>query len=129
MKYLAFVQRDPTGAYYATLPDFPGCSATATSWLRIEQAIRNSVRVHVDRHQIDVPPPTPIELLTEDSAPPNSCWMLAELFVHEVRPSPGATPRAMPRARPRRAARAKRSPAAPAPVEAPRVEHAAQASA
>lgn len=88
MKYLAFVQRDPTGAYYATLPDFPGCSATAPSWLRLEQAIRNAVRVHVDKHGIDMPPPTPIELLTEDSAPPNSCWMLAQLFVHEVRPSP-----------------------------------------
>lgn len=113
MKYLAFVQRDPAGAYYATLPDFPGCSATAPSWLRLEQAIRNSVRVHVDRHQIDMPTPTPIELLTEDSAPPNSCWMLAELFVHEVRPSPGV----MPRAKAKRPSRSKRS-TATVPVHA-----------
>lgn len=96
MKYLAFVQRDTNGAYHATLPDFPGCSATAPSWLRLEQAIRNAVRIHVDRHQLDIPPPTPIELLTEESAPPNSCWMLAQLFVHEVRPSPRPQRRAKP---------------------------------
>lgn len=116
MKYLAFVQRDPTGAYYATLPDFPGCSATATSWLRLEQAIRNAVRVHVDRYNIDMPPPTPIELLTEDSAPPNSCWMLAQLFVHEVRP----TPRARGRVKGQRANAKRALPNAPAsndPVE------------
>jgi hypothetical protein len=44
-----------------------------------------AVRLHAETIE-RIPPPTPIELLTEDSAPPNSCWMLVELFVHEVCP-------------------------------------------
>lgn len=88
MHYLAFVQRDETGAYLATLPDFPGCSATAPSWLQLENAIRIAVRLHVRTRLEPVPPPTPIELFTEDSAPPNSCWMQVALFAHEVQPAP-----------------------------------------
>lgn len=88
MQYLAFVQRDAAGAYVATLPDFPGCSATAPSWLQLEAAIRAAVKVHVDAHLLPVPDPTPIESLTEDSAPPDSCWMKVALFNHEVRPTP-----------------------------------------
>lgn len=88
MHYLAFVQRDASGTYLATLPDFPGCSATAPSWLQMEAAIRGAVRAHVDAHRLHVPPPTPIESLTEDSAPPDSCWMKVALFTHEVRPTP-----------------------------------------
>lgn len=86
MHYLAFVQRDETGAYLATLPDFPGCTATAPSWLQLENAIRNAVRAHMQARGGPVPPPTPIELFTEDSAPSNSCWMQVPLFMHEVQP-------------------------------------------
>jgi predicted RNase H-like HicB family nuclease len=85
MQYVAFVQRDEPIGYRATLPDFPGCSARATSWLQIEDAIRMAVRLHVETIE-RIPSPTPIELLSEDSAPPNSCWMLVTLFVHEVCP-------------------------------------------
>lgn len=102
MNYLAFVQRDAAGAYVATLPDFPGCSATAPSWLQLEAAIRAAVRAHVDAHLTAVPDPTPIEALDEDSAPPDSCWMKVALFSHEVRPTP--------RARPRRARAAEKAP-------------------
>ncbi|MFZ5655875.1 MAG: type II toxin-antitoxin system HicB family antitoxin [Pseudomonadota bacterium] len=87
MHYLAFVQRDESGGYFATLPDFPGCQASAPSWLQLEDAIRGAVRVHVSNRTEPVPPPTPIELLTEDSAPPDSCWMQVALFSHEVRPA------------------------------------------
>lgn len=107
MQYLAFVQRDAAGAYIATLPDFPGCSATAPSWLQLEAAIRAAVRAHVDAHLIAVPDPTPIEALDEDSAPPDSCWMKVALFSHEVRPTPCARSR-----RARRAVEEPRMPAA-----------------
>lgn len=87
MHYLAFVQRDESGAYLATLPDFPGCAASAPSWLQLDDAIRIAVREHVATRTEPVPPPTPIELFTEDSAPPDSCWMQVALFSHEVRPT------------------------------------------
>ena len=90
MHYFAFVQRDENGAYSATLPDFPGCSASAPSWLQLENAIRVAVRVHMRTRCEPVPAPTPIELFSEDSAPPNSCWMQVTLFAHEVQPAPGA---------------------------------------
>lgn len=85
MQYLAFVQRDEPEGFRATLPDFPGCEARAPSWLQIEDAIRLAVRLHAETLET-IPPPTPIELLNEDSAPPNSCWMLVTLFMHEVCP-------------------------------------------
>lgn len=90
MHYFAFVQRDENGAYSATLPDFPDCSASAPSWLQLENAIRVAVRVHMRTRREPVPPPTPIEFFTEDSAPPDSCWMQVTLFAHEVQPVPDA---------------------------------------
>lgn len=86
MQYLAFVQRGNGGGYVATLPDFPGCHASAASWLSLEPAIRDAVRVHVREQGTRVPPPTPIELFTEDSAPADACWMEVNLFQHEVTP-------------------------------------------
>ncbi len=87
MQYFAFVQRDGSGGYLATLPDFPGCTASAASWLQLEGAIRFAVRLHMRERLEPAPEPTPIELFTEDSAPANSCWMQVTLFAHEVQPA------------------------------------------
>ena len=119
MHYFAFVQRDENGAYSATLPDFPGCSASAPSWLQLENAIRVAVRTHMRTRREAVPPPTPIELFTEDSAPPNSCWMQVTLFAHEVQPAPDMRHQRMSDARRIREAaigpRTPRAASAPAP--------------
>ena len=107
MQYVAFIQRDEPTGFRATLPDLPGCEARAPSWMQIEDAIRLAVRLHVEGLE-RIPSPTPIELFTEDAAPPNSCWMLVELFVHEVCPPENTAAReklqaaraaALPRAR------------------------------
>lgn len=103
MHYFAFVQRDESGDYLATLPDLPGCTARASSWLRLERAIREAVREHVEQCGQAAPPPTPIEQFSEDSAPPGSCWMQVRLFAHELQPAPRAArrrARAMPSASP-----------------------------
>ena len=101
MNYYAFVQRDENGDYFATLPDFPGCTARAPSWLQLEGAIRAAVRLDSETRRGPVPEPTPIEHFTEDSAPPNSCWMQVTLFMHELHPAP-----ALRRSRPRASASA-----------------------
>jgi predicted RNase H-like HicB family nuclease len=88
MQYLAFVERDGAGAYRATLPDFPGCVAAAASWLQLEGAIRHAVLEHVEQRDAPFPSPTPIELLNEESGPPNSCWMLVSLFAYETQRPP-----------------------------------------
>ena len=88
MHYFAIVERDETGAYLATLPDLPGCTAHAASWLQLDGAIRHAVREHVAGRGEAAPPPTPIEHFSEDSAPPNSCWMQVALFAHELQPPP-----------------------------------------
>lgn len=122
MQYLAFVQRDEPDGFRATLPDFPGCTARAPSWLQMEDAIRMAVRLHAETLE-HVPPPTPIEQLTEDSAPPNSCWMLVNLFMHEVTPPERSDARA--HARPARERKRAAPPAMPeARAEAPSAQQA-----
>ncbi|GAB2523824.1 type II toxin-antitoxin system HicB family antitoxin [Lysobacter humi (ex Lee et al. 2017)] len=86
MEYVAYVQRDQSGLYRATLPDFPGCVALAGSWLQVEDAVRDAVRSHV---QIaDLPDPTPIDALSEASTPRDACCMYVRLFAHEAMPPP-----------------------------------------
>lgn len=85
MEYVAFVQRDGSGTYRATLPDFPGCEALAMSWLQVEDAVREAVRLHIAGLS-DVPAPTPIDVLTEASLPPDACCMFVRLFMHEATP-------------------------------------------
>lgn len=85
MEYVAYVQRDESGLYRASLPDFPGCIALAGSWLQVEDAIRDAVRLHVVQFP-DMPEPTPIEALSEASTPRDACCMYVRLFVHEAMP-------------------------------------------
>jgi predicted RNase H-like HicB family nuclease len=85
LEYVAFVQRDGSGTYHATLPDFPGCEALAGSWLQVEDAIREAVRLHIAGLS-DVPAPTPIDVITEANLPHEACCMMVRLFTHEATP-------------------------------------------
>lgn len=120
MQYLAFVQRDAAGNYLATLPDFPGCTATAPSWLRLDKALRYAVQLYMQTQSDPAPAPTPIEEFSEDSAPPDSCWMHVNLFVHELQPTGTGTTRETTQAPVARPRARKRKRALEAPLVPPR---------
>ncbi len=61
MKYLAIIHKDEDSSYGITMPDFPGCFASAECLEDIEKNIQEAVELWADGEEFEPTPPLSME--------------------------------------------------------------------
>lgn len=79
MGYFAFVRRDGSRRYHATVPDFPGCRAEADRLDGLADAVRAAVRSHA--HSGNWPAPTSLEKLPKQESDHDGYWLVVEVDI------------------------------------------------
>lgn len=77
MGYFAFVRRDASRRYHATLPDFPGCRAEAARLADLAEAVRSAVLEHAGK--LGWPPPTRLEQLPRQDSDHDGYWLMVDV--------------------------------------------------
>ena len=75
---------DETQSHCVTIPDFPGCTSAADSWEELPRMIQQAAEVYFDGERMEVPEPTPIELLAHDPAYFGGAWMLVDIDLSRI---------------------------------------------
>lgn len=77
MGYFAFVRRDGSRRYHATLPDFPGCRAESERLDGLADAVRSAVRAQAPAGRW--PKPTALEKLPRQESDHDGYWLMVEI--------------------------------------------------
>ena len=77
---------DEHHAHGVTFPDFPGCFSAADDWADLPRLIQESVEVYFEGEAVEVPPPTPLEVLARDPAYTGGTWLLVDIDLERVNP-------------------------------------------
>ncbi|MHB1272567.1 MAG: type II toxin-antitoxin system HicB family antitoxin [Rhodanobacter sp.] len=88
MIYPAYIHKDPSSSYGATLPDFPGCFSAADDLQDLPRMIQEAVEVHFEGEDMDVPAPSAIEALNGNPDYTGGYWMLVYIDVARLTSSP-----------------------------------------
>jgi len=89
MLYPIYVQvGDEKHAHGIEFPDFPGCFSAADDWLDINRVAKEAVECHMAGENLPVPTPTALEKLAGDPRYEGGVWMLVDLDVRRIDPSP-----------------------------------------
>ena len=84
MLYPIYVHKDSESAHGVTFPDFPGCFSAADDLEMLPRQAQEAVEVHFDGEDIEIPPPTPIEVLAADPAFQGGFWLLVNIDLTKV---------------------------------------------
>ena len=80
MLYPVYVHTgDDQHANGITIPDFPGCFSAADSWEDIPRQAQEAVEVYCDGEEMDLPTPTPLEVLAKRSEYTDGVWMVVDI--------------------------------------------------
>lgn len=77
---------DERHAHGVTFPDFPGCFSAADDWADLPRLIQEAVEVYFEGEAVEVPPPTPLEVLARDPAYVGGTWLLVDIDLERVNP-------------------------------------------
>ncbi len=77
---------DERHAHGVTFPDFPGCFSAADDWADLPRLIQEAVEVYFEGEAVEVPPPTPLEVLARDPAYTDGTWLLVDIDLERVNP-------------------------------------------
>lgn len=81
---------DEDHAHGVTIPDFPGCFSAADRWEELPKVIQEAAEVYFDGEDIEVPAPTPIDVLVQDPGYQGGAWILVDIDVTKLGPSASA---------------------------------------
>lgn len=89
MLYPAYIQLgDEKHAHGIEFPDFPGCFSAADDWKEINRMAQEAVECHMAGEKFPVPAPTPLEDLASNQQYKGGVWMLVDLDVDRLDPTP-----------------------------------------
>jgi predicted RNase H-like HicB family nuclease len=89
MLYPAYIQiGDDQHAHGVEFPDFPGCFSAADDWREINRRAQEAVECHMNGESGRLPEPTPLEKLAADPRYAGGVWMLIDLDLARIDPSP-----------------------------------------
>ena len=77
---------DERHAHGVTFPDFPGCFSAADEWADLPRLIQEAVEVYFEGEAVEVPPPTPLEVLARDPAYAGGIWLLVDIDLERINP-------------------------------------------
>lgn len=87
MLYPAYVHLgDRQHAHGVTLPDFPGCFSAADDWDGLPTAIQEAVELYFENEDMEVPEPTPLEVVARRGEYEGGIWMLVDIDLARIRP-------------------------------------------
>lgn len=70
---------DAEHAHGVALPDFPGCFSAADDWEAIPAAVQEAVELWFEGESLDLPEPTPLEVLARNTDYVDGIWMLVDI--------------------------------------------------
>jgi len=79
---------DDTHAHGVTVPDFPGCYSAADSWDKLPTKIQEAIEVYCEGEDMDIPAPTPLEVLTAQPEYQDGVWLLVDVDVSQLTTRP-----------------------------------------
>lgn len=87
MLYAVYVHLgDNEHAHGVTLPDFPGCFSAADAWDELPAKIQESVELYFEGEDMDIPEPTPLEILARRPDYQDGVWMMVDIDLSQIRP-------------------------------------------
>ena len=87
MLYPVYVHPGDDGhAHGVTFPDIPGCFSAADQWEELPRLMQEAVELYFEGEDGEIPPPTPLEMLTRDPAYTDGVWLFADLDLTRVQP-------------------------------------------
>jgi len=87
--YPIYVQiGDKKHAHGIEFPDFPGCFSAADDWQEINRMAQEAVECHMAGETLPIPVPTPLENLTSSSQYEGGVWMLVDIDIARIDPTP-----------------------------------------
>jgi predicted RNase H-like HicB family nuclease len=72
---------DEQHAHGVTIPDFPGCFSAADAWEDLPAKVREAIELYCEGEDMEIPSPTPLEVLAADSAYEGGVWLLVDVDV------------------------------------------------
>lgn len=88
---------DDQHAHGITFPDFPGCFSAADDWSDIQKMAQEAIECHMAGEGLPVPIPTPLERLTSKPEYSDGVWMLVDIQVERIDPTPQRVNVSLPR--------------------------------
>jgi predicted RNase H-like HicB family nuclease len=89
MLYPIYVQvGDEKHAHGIEFPDFPGCFSAADEWQEINRMAQEAVECHMAAENLPVPAPTALEKLAANPRYEGGVWMLVDLDIARIDPTP-----------------------------------------
>jgi predicted RNase H-like HicB family nuclease len=79
---------DAKHAHGMIFPDFPGCFSAADEWQDIPRMAQEAVECHMAGENLPLPNATPIEDLVHHPDYTEGVWMLVDIDVSRLDPSP-----------------------------------------
>jgi predicted RNase H-like HicB family nuclease len=73
-----------THAHGVTIPDFPGCFTAADAWEDLPRMIQEAAEVYFEGEDMEVPAPTPMDRLAQDSSYAGGAWMLVDIDLTKI---------------------------------------------
>jgi predicted RNase H-like HicB family nuclease len=77
---------DAHHAHGVTIPDFPGCFSAADDWADLPAQIQEAVEVYCEGEDLEVPAPTPLEVLATRPEYQGGVWLLVEIDLRRINP-------------------------------------------
>lgn len=72
---------DSAHSHGAQVPDFPGCFSAADDWQDLPRMVQEAIEVWCMGENMDLPPPTALELLAARTEFNGGVWMLIDVDV------------------------------------------------
>ncbi|MBK1641821.1 HicB family protein [Chromatium okenii] len=72
---------DAHHAHGVTMPDFPGCFSAADDWVMLPAAIQEAIDVYFEGEDMEIPLPTPLEVLAVNPDYQDGAWLLVDVDV------------------------------------------------
>ncbi len=88
---------DAKHAHGMIFPDFPGCFSAADEWQDIPRMAQEAVECHMAGENLPLPNATPLEKLANHPDYTGGVWMLVDIDVSRVDPSPQRINISLPR--------------------------------
>lgn len=88
MLYPLYVHHDEGTAYGGSFPDFPGCFTAADELSDLPRMAQEAVEVFFEGEEIDISPPSPIDLWKDHPDYQGGFWLLVEIDLEQVNAKP-----------------------------------------
>ena len=98
MLYPVYVHMgDTQNAHGMQFPDFPGCFSAADDWQDIPRMAQEAIECHMAGENLPLPQATPLEALASRPEYAGGAWMLVDIDVSRIDPSPQRVNISLPR--------------------------------